>query len=118
MEQHSAGNTHDNHGAHGSHDEHENHGSFKSYVIGFLISIVLTIIPIVIVLNDLMKGTPAILVLMGAALLQFVVQLIYFMHLKEEKKPRYNLIVLIFGLAIVLTIVAGSMWIMMYNKVA
>jgi len=109
-----------NHGthAHEDHGAHESHGSLKSYVIGFVFSLVLTIIPLVIVLNGLLEGTAAKLVLLGSAILQFVVQLFYFMHLKEEGKPRWNLMVLILGLIIVLTIVAGSIWIMTYNKVA
>ncbi len=107
---------HDTH-SHG-HGEHEAHGSLKSYVIGFLLSLVLTAIPLIVVLNDLMEGTAAKVLLLGTAVLQFVVQLFYFMHLKEEKKPRYNLAVLVLGIAIVLTIVAGSIWIMTYNKVS
>jgi cytochrome o ubiquinol oxidase subunit IV len=104
--------------AHNSHDSHEAHGSLKSYIIGFVMSLVLTAIPLIVVLNDMLEGKAATLLLIGSAVLQFVVQLFYFMHLKEEKNPRYNLIVLIFGLVIVFTIVAGSMWIMMYNKAA
>ena len=118
MAQHPVQGTHDSHGAHDSHDSHEAHGSLKSYVIGFLMSLVLTAIPLIVVLNDLLEGKAAMLVLLGSAVLQFVVQLFYFMHLKEEGKPRYNLMVLILGLFIVLTIVAGSIWIMTYNKVA
>ncbi|MFC4599779.1 cytochrome o ubiquinol oxidase subunit IV [Cohnella hongkongensis] len=108
---------HDTHAA-DEHGAHESHGSLKSYVIGFVLSLVLTIIPLVIVLNDVLEGAAAKVVLLGAAILQFVVQLVYFMHLKQEGKPRYNLMVLILGLIIVLTIVAGSIWIMTYNKVA
>jgi cytochrome o ubiquinol oxidase operon protein cyoD len=115
MAQHSEQGTHE---AHGSHGAHESHGSLKSYVIGFVFSLVLTAIPLIVVLNDMLEGTAATLVLLGSAILQFVVQLFYFMHLKEEGKPRYNLMVLILGLIIVLTIVAGSIWIMTYNKVA
>ncbi len=99
-------------GAHGS------HGSLKSYVTGFVLSIVLTIIPLVVVLNGLLAGTAAVVVLLGTAVLQFAVQLVYFMHLKEEEKPRYNFMTLILGLVILVTIVAGSIWIMTYNQVA
>ncbi|WP_256759227.1 cytochrome o ubiquinol oxidase subunit IV [Cohnella sp. WQ 127256] len=109
---------HQAHDSHGAHDAHEAHGSLKSYVIGFILSLVLTAIPLIIVLNDMLEGTAATVVLLGFAILQFVVQLVYFMHLKEEGKPRYNLMVLILGLIIVLTIVAGSIWIMTFNKVA
>jgi cytochrome o ubiquinol oxidase operon protein cyoD len=115
MAQHTA---HNSHNSHDSNEAHEAHGSLKSYIIGFVMSLVLTAIPLIVVLNDILEGKAATLLLIGSAVLQFVVQLFYFMHLKEEKNPRYNLIVLIFGLVIVFTIVAGSMWIMMYNKVA
>ncbi|MFC5470311.1 cytochrome o ubiquinol oxidase subunit IV [Cohnella suwonensis] len=114
MAQHSAHGTHD---AHDAHDNHEAHGSLKSYVIGFVLSLVLTAVSLIVVMNDVLTGTAAKVVILIAAVLQFVVQLFYFMHLKEEGKPRWNLMVLILGLIIVLTIVAGSIWIMTYNKV-
>ncbi|MFC4101057.1 cytochrome o ubiquinol oxidase subunit IV [Paenibacillus xanthanilyticus] len=104
-------------GAHG-HDAHGGHGSLKSYVIGFVLSIILTIIPLVLVLNDYVEGTAANVVLLVTAVLQFLVQLLFFMHLREENKPRYNLMSLLLGLLIVLTIVLGSIWIMTYNTVA
>ncbi|MEF3303213.1 cytochrome o ubiquinol oxidase subunit IV [Paenibacillus sp. GYB003] len=120
MAQHSAHTG--SHGGHGGHSDssqsHEAHGSFKSYLIGFLLSIVLTIIPLVVVLNGWMTGTGAMVVMLGSAVLQFVVQLVFFMHLREEKKPRWNLMALILGLLILLTIVIGSIWIMTYNQVA
>ncbi|MCQ6560232.1 cytochrome o ubiquinol oxidase subunit IV [Paenibacillus mendelii] len=94
------------------------HGSLKSYTLGFLFSIVLTIIPVAIVMNGWLEGAASSIVLMMAAVLQLVVQLIFFMHLREEKKPRYNLVTLILGLVILLVIVLGSMWIMLYNTVA
>jgi cytochrome o ubiquinol oxidase operon protein cyoD len=112
-QQHSAPGSHHTHDAH---DSHKAHGSLKSYVIGFIMSLVLTAIPLIVVLNHLLEGKAATFVLIGSAVLQFVVQLFYFMHLKEEGKPRYNLMVLILGLCIVFTIVAGSVWIMTYNK--
>ncbi|RRJ67289.1 cytochrome o ubiquinol oxidase subunit IV [Paenibacillus oralis] len=101
-----------------THDGEVMHGSFKSYTIGFICSIVLTVIPIVIVLNGWLEGKANAIVLMIAATLQLVVQLLFFMHLRDEKKPRYNLISLLLGLVILVVIVAGSMWIMMYNMVA
>ncbi|MDF2718742.1 MAG: cyoD, partial [Paenibacillus sp.] len=85
---------------------------------GFLLSIVLTIIPLVVVLNHWVEGTGAMVIMLGTAVLQFVVQLVFFMHLREEKKPRWNLMALLLGLFILLTIVIGSIWIMTYNKVA
>ncbi|WP_432776305.1 cytochrome o ubiquinol oxidase subunit IV [Brevibacillus gelatini] len=100
---------HQNHGDH-------NHGSLKSYVIGFILSIVLTIIPLVLVMNQMMEKTALVITILVMAILQFVVQLFFFMHIREGEKPRYNVQTLILGLVIVFTIVAGSIWIMMFNK--
>ncbi|WP_046216132.1 cytochrome o ubiquinol oxidase subunit IV [Paenibacillus wulumuqiensis] len=108
---------HSNH-AHG-HNEAHAHGSVKSYVIGFVLSIILTIIPLVVVLNHMLSEIPTILVIMITAVLQFAVQLFFFMHVRERQgnQPRWNVMALIFGLAIVLVVVSGSVWIMAYNGV-
>jgi len=105
-----------------SHQQNEHqahtHGSLKSYILGFVLSIVLTIIPLVVVLNDMFNKTTTIVVVLITAVLQLLVQLLFFMHIREEDKPRYNLISLIFAVIILLTIVIGSIWIMTYNAVA
>ncbi|WP_138494678.1 cytochrome o ubiquinol oxidase subunit IV [Paenibacillus pinistramenti] len=99
------------------HESHESHGSVKSYVIGFVLSIVLTIIPLVIVMNDLMARTATFVVIMIAAVLQLLVQLFFFMHLRETEKPRWNVMGLVLGIIILVTVVGGSIWIMEVNKI-
>ncbi|NEW06585.1 cytochrome o ubiquinol oxidase subunit IV [Paenibacillus sp. SYP-B3998] len=102
----------------GSHDAHASHGSLKSYILGFGLSIVLTIIPLITVMNHLLSKTGTLVLILVMAVLQFAVQLFFFMHLKEGENARWNIMALIFGLVILLTIVAGSIWIMTYNTVA
>lgn len=109
---------HDTHGA-GHYDGHGasgGHGSVKSYVIGFIWSIVLTVIPILLVVNKTFSKGVLTTVIVTIAVLQLLVQLFYFMHIREGEKPRYNVMTLILGLVIVFTIVAGSMWIMSFNS--
>ncbi|TVY07894.1 cytochrome o ubiquinol oxidase subunit IV [Paenibacillus cremeus] len=101
------------HGSHGGHAGH--HGSLKEYVLGFALSIILTIIPILSVLNGWFGRTATILVLLATAVLQFAVQLLFFMHLREENGPRYNLVTLILGLIIVVVVIYGSIWILENN---
>lgn len=101
-----------------AHSQDEAHGSIKSYTLGFLFSLVLTVISIAIVTSGGLEGMKKAVVLMVAAVLQLSVQLFFFMHLREEKKPRYNLITFVLALVILLLIVAGSMWIMLFNVVA
>ncbi|SFI48987.1 cytochrome o ubiquinol oxidase operon protein cyoD [Paenibacillus sp. UNC496MF] len=114
MSQHPAGAA--EHG-HGHHDEHENHGSLKAYVIGFLISIVLTVIPLLVVFETSMNKTGVIVTIITMAVIQLIVQLFFFMHIREGEGPKYNVMALILGLFIVLVIVGGSVWIMSFNSV-
>ncbi|WNR42180.1 cytochrome o ubiquinol oxidase subunit IV [Paenibacillus roseipurpureus] len=103
--------------SHTNSHNHESHGSLKSYIIGFALSILLTIVPLVAVMNHMLGKTGTIVIILVTAVLQFVVQLFFFMHLKEGENARWNMMALIFGLIILLTIVAGSIWIMTYNSV-
>ncbi|WCK54456.1 cytochrome o ubiquinol oxidase subunit IV [Aneurinibacillus sp. Ricciae_BoGa-3] len=96
--------------------QQENHGSTKAYVIGFILSIILTIIPIMLVLNHAMSAVPLVVTIIIAAVLQFLVQLILFMHIRESEKPGWNVMALILGMIFVITIVGGSAWIMTFNS--
>ncbi|WP_309121444.1 cytochrome o ubiquinol oxidase subunit IV [Paenibacillus sp.] len=98
--------------------EHGNHGSLKSYVIGFVLSIVLTIVPLVAVLGADLGQTTTLIVILAAAVLQFAIQLLFFMHLREGENARWNVMSLLLGILILVTIVGGSIWIMTYNAVA
>lgn len=101
-----------------SHNNHESHGSLKSYIIGFALSILLTIIPLVVVMNDMLGRTGTLFLILLMAVLQFAVQLFFFMHVKEGENAKWNIMALLFGLVILVTIVGGSIWIMTYNTVA
>jgi cytochrome o ubiquinol oxidase operon protein cyoD len=90
----------------------------KSYIIGFALSIILTIIPLVAVMNHMLGKTGTLVLILLMAVLQFGVQLFFFMHVKEGKNARWNIMALLFGLVILVTIVGGSIWIMTYNQVA
>ncbi|MGG1517312.1 cytochrome o ubiquinol oxidase subunit IV [Paenibacillus oryzisoli] len=100
------------------HNKHESHGSLKSYTIGFVLSIILTIIPLVVVMNHMMGKTGTLVLILIMAILQFVVQLFFFMHIREGENSRWNVMALLLGLVILITVVGGSIWIMTYNQVA
>ncbi len=89
-------------------------GSFKSYAIGFVLSIVLTLASYLLVTENLLTGKTLVYTIVVLGLIQAVVQLIFFLHLAEESKPRWNLLVFLFMLLVLLIIVIGSLWIM-YN---
>lgn len=93
-------------------------GSLKSYVTGFLLSIVLTVIPLIAVMGSNLGQTAKIIIVLAAAVLQFAVQLLFFMHLREGEDARWNIASLLLGILILFLIVGGSIWIMTYNAVA
>lgn len=98
--------------------EHAEHtGSIKAYIIGFVLSIILTIIPLVLVLNHMLSKTALMISILLAAVLQFVIQLFFFMHIRDGEGPRYNVAALILGIVFVVTIVEGAVWIMSFNEV-
>lgn len=81
------------------------------YFLGFLFSLVLTIVAYILTVSN--KGETWLLFTLGLlAILQMIVQLIFFLHLQEEKRPRYQLWSFVFMAGTLLIIVVGSLWIM------
>lgn len=89
--------------------EEEWEGSFLSYLIGYGLSLILTLTAFYLVAEKLIEGSLWIMLL---ALAQFIVQLIFFLHLGKESKSYWNTILFFFMLLVVVVIVFGSLWIM------
>ncbi len=110
-----AAHGHDQHG-HDDHDHHDDgapHGSMRDYVIGFVLSVILTAIPFWLVMGDVFadSGTTA-LVILGFAVVQIVVQMVYFLHMNARSEGGWNMLALIFTLVLVVIVMAGSLWVM------
>jgi cytochrome o ubiquinol oxidase subunit IV len=86
----------------------------ESYIFGFVLSLILTLVAYFSVAEGLISGWSLVITVGALALVQVVIQLIFFLHLGEEPSPPLNLIVFLFMLLIVFIIVIGSIWIM-YN---
>lgn len=90
----------------------------KTYAIGFGLSIILTLAAYAVAKHHLNTGhvfpsdklMP--LILLSLAVVQLFVQLIFFLHLANENKPRWRGIAAVFALVMVLILVIGSVWIM------
>ena len=95
-----------------AHEHEYGHGTLKSYIVGFILSILLTVVPYFIVVNHLFTNGIIIAAVVILAVLQLLVQLIFFLHLNTESKPRWNLTAFVFSTLIVAILVAGTMWIM------
>jgi cytochrome o ubiquinol oxidase operon protein cyoD len=97
-------------------------GGYKNYLAGFGLSLGLTLLAYALVWRHVHTRHVAfshrflMLSIIVLALSQLLVQLIFFLHLGRESKPRWNLIVLIFAAGTVFILVAGSLWIMQNLK--
>ena len=86
----------------------------KRYVAGFGLSLVATIAAFWLVMSEQANLSKSGLIglLLTLALAQLLVQLVFFLHLSEEKKPRPHTMSFIFMSMVVLIIGLGSIWIM------
>lgn len=88
------------------------HGSVKSYMFGFIVSIILTGIPFWLVMEHSASRTMTLSVVLLSAVVQVLVHLKYFLHLNTRSENGWNMISFVFSAIIILIIVAGSVWIM------
>lgn len=86
----------------------QEHGTMQSYVIGFILSLICTFIPYVLVVHHSLSGTMLLVAIIGFAVLQMVIQITFFLHLGRGPKPRWNLYFFIATIGIVLIVVGGS----------
>ncbi|XBS70829.1 cytochrome o ubiquinol oxidase subunit IV [Acerihabitans sp. KWT182] len=90
------------------------HGSLKSYLTGFVLSIILTVIPFAMVMNGSAAKSTLVAVLVICAVVQILVHLIYFLHLDSSSEQRWNVVAFVFAVLIIAILVVGSLWIMWY----
>ena len=117
---HAATTDHDHaHGDHeGHHDDHHDegaHGTVRDYVVGFVLSVILTAIPFWIVMAKVIpSSTVTAVVILGFAAVQIVVHMVYFLHMNTRSEGGWNMLALIFTGVIVVIVLAGSLWVMFH----
>ncbi|MDP9933214.1 cytochrome o ubiquinol oxidase operon protein cyoD [Variovorax paradoxus] len=113
----SAPTTHSAHG-HDAHDDHHDdgpvsHSTFKGYMTGFVLAVILTAIPFWLVMGKVLVSTHTTsLVILGFAAVQIVVHMIYFLHMDAKSESGWNMLALIFTIVLVVITLAGSLWVM------
>ncbi len=106
------GHDHGHHG-HGGHGDAPAHGSRKDYVIGFLLSVLLTAIPFALVMTNAFADTRITAgIVMVCAVVQIVVHMIYFLHMNTKSESGWTLMALIFTVVLVVIVLSGSLWVM------
>jgi cytochrome o ubiquinol oxidase subunit IV len=98
---------------HGHGHESSHHGSFRDYLIGFGLSVVLTAIPFWIVMDNVFRDPKvAAIVLLLFAVVQIVVHMVYFLHMNTKSEGGWTVLALIFTVILVVVALTGSLWIM------
>lgn len=82
------------------------------YTIGFILSLVLTFCAYLLATRHPLALGPLTAALIVFALLQFIVQAIFFLHLAGKGASRERLAIFAAALLIVTILVGGSLWIM------
>ncbi|BAP58822.1 cytochrome o ubiquinol oxidase subunit IV [Candidatus Tachikawaea gelatinosa] len=85
---------------------------FKSYLLGFLYSIILTIIPFFIAINNQFSKKQKLFTIIVCAIFQILVHSIFFLHINKKDEEKWNLVTILFCFIIVMIIFFGSLWIM------
>lgn len=88
------------------------HGSYKSYIIGFFLCLLLTVISFLLVYSKLLTGHTLAYTLIGLGIIQAIIQMIFFLHIGQEDKPRWETISFFFMVMCVLILVIGSLWVL------
>ncbi|MGV7216163.1 cytochrome o ubiquinol oxidase subunit IV [Bradyrhizobium sp. UFLA05-112] len=106
----------DTHAAHADdhhHGDSHAHGSFSTYMLGFVLSVVLTAIPFWLVMSGTLPSKQiTALVIMAFAIVQIVVHMIYFLHMNARAEGGWSMMAMIFTIVMVVIALSGSLWVM------
>ena len=108
-----AGHGHGHAHEHGHDGHEETHGSLRDYVIGFVLSVILTAIPFWLVMTGALENKQlTAFVIMGFAVVQILVHMVYFLHMNGRSEGGWSMLALIFTVIVVVITLAGSLWVM------
>jgi cytochrome o ubiquinol oxidase subunit IV len=87
-------------------------GSLRTYLTGFVLSLILTGIPFALVMSGALPPATALACVFSAAIVQILVHLHYFLHLDASSAERWNLVAIVYTILIIALFVGGGLWIM------
>jgi len=88
------------------------HGSVKSYIIGFILSLVLTILSFGAVMSGMVPPSMMLTAIVLLCIAQLVVQLIFFLHMGTSPDERNNTVIFLCTVVLIFIVVGGSLWVM------
>lgn len=99
---------------HNDHDSMDtNHGSLKSYLIGFVLAVILTAVAFWLVMGHVFDDSNTTgLILLGLGAIQIIVHMVYFLHMNTQSEGGWSMLALIFTVMLVFIMLSGSLWVM------
>jgi cytochrome o ubiquinol oxidase operon protein cyoD len=88
------------------------HGSVRQYVIGLLLSLLLTAIPFALVMYTDMSKSLIVVTIFATAIAQILVQLVFFLHMNTSSEQWWNVFSAAFVVVLVAILIVGSIWVM------
>ena len=106
---HHEGQHHDAH----HHGDAHGHGTMRDYVIGFVLSVILTGTAFWLVMDNVLgKSNLTAIAIMALAAIQIVVHMIYFLHMNTKSEGGWTMLAAIFTIVVVVITLSGSLWVM------
>ncbi|MDO5641206.1 MAG: cytochrome o ubiquinol oxidase subunit IV [Paracoccus sp. (in: a-proteobacteria)] len=89
------------------------HGSKRDYITGFVLSVILTVIPFALVMAGGFEASRMTgFVVLACAILQMMVHMVYFLHMSPRAEGGWMAISLVFSLILIIIAVVGTIWVM------
>jgi cytochrome o ubiquinol oxidase operon protein cyoD len=88
------------------------HSSAGSYIVGFILSVVLTAVAFGLIITRMLPHNTSVLALACLALVQIVVHLVFFLHMNPSSEQRWNVMAFSFTVMTAVILIVGSLWIM------
>jgi cytochrome o ubiquinol oxidase operon protein cyoD len=88
------------------------HGSVRSYVIGFVLSVVLTAAAFGLVMQQALGPTESIIAIAVLAFIQILVHLVFFLHMNTSSSQRWNLLSFGFAVLVAVILIGGTLWVL------
>ena len=85
---------------------------YGSYLSGLALAIILTVIAFGCVTRNWLTPFDAIFVIAGAALVQVVVHVVFFLHMSRKSTPFWNATIFFFMILVVALLMTGTLFIM------
>ena len=90
----------------------EAHGSFGGYIVGFVLSVILTALSFGLVMSGAMDPSTTMIIIAVLALVQIIVHMVFFLHLNPSSGQGWNVLALAYTALAAAFLVFGTVWVM------